>query len=286
MATISKQSLESYRRGTFRLNPGQTLASKEVAIDYVNERGFIFFWPIKGIDLPSLWTAVAGDRPVPDEHDDPGHITWGWKDELLDKKVWYYARVLRHRNTLISLQALPYFYALSPNYGDPEIDYLDQYQEGALPQEAKLVYEALLQEGALDSVSLRKTAHLAGSESTSRFNKALDILQNEFKILPVRVAQAGAWKYAFVYELTHRFFPDLIEEARPIGEWDARRYLAMCYLNSVGAIQERDLVKLFGWRSMDAQRTLASLQKEGKVLLDAEMENFPGKYAVLPNLVS
>jgi len=62
---------------------------KEEAIRYVNERGFIYFWPINGILLPSLWEAVSGDRPVPNEHDDPGHVTWGWKDSLLGKHVWY-----------------------------------------------------------------------------------------------------------------------------------------------------------------------------------------------------
>ncbi len=286
MAVLKKEILEEYRRGTFRLNPGQQVSTKEQAIDYVNQRGFIFFWPIKGITLPSLWTAVAGDRPVADEHDDPGHITWGWKDDLLDKKVWYYARVLRHRNTMISLDALPYFYALSPNFGDPENDYLEQYLQGTFPQEAKLVYETLLKEGQLDSVSLRKAAHLAGADSTSRFNKALDILQNEFKVLPVRVAEAGAWKYAFVYELTHRIFPDLLEQARPISEPAARRYLAMRYFESLGAASERDLVKLFNWRPIDAQRTIESLCKDQKLTADVTQAGETGNYLVLPELVS
>ncbi|MSP13309.1 MAG: hypothetical protein EXR62_10185 [Chloroflexi bacterium] len=47
----------------------------EEAITYLNQRGFIFFWPIKDVVLPSLWGAVAGNRPVAAEHDDPGHVT-------------------------------------------------------------------------------------------------------------------------------------------------------------------------------------------------------------------
>ena len=31
------------------------------ARNFVDERGFVFFWPIPGIDLPSLWGAIAGD---------------------------------------------------------------------------------------------------------------------------------------------------------------------------------------------------------------------------------
>ena len=107
------------------------LHNLEQAVEYVNQRGFIFFWPNKNIVMPSLWTAVAGDRPVPDEHDDPGHVTWDWKDKSLGKRLWYYGRVLSNRNAMVSLDLLPFFYALSPNYGSPSEDYLEQYMLGA-----------------------------------------------------------------------------------------------------------------------------------------------------------
>ena len=73
-------------RSCFRLSSNRRLLSLIDAATFVNERGFIFFWPIKGITFPSLWIAVAGDRKVADAHDDPGHITWGWKDDALGKK--------------------------------------------------------------------------------------------------------------------------------------------------------------------------------------------------------
>ena len=125
----------------------------------------MFFWPIKGIDLPSLWTAVAGDRPVPDKHDDPGHVTWGWKDDALPKRIWYYAKVLRRKATMISLETAPYFYALSENYGSFEEDHLVAYEQGHLTLAARNVYEALLTSGPLDSISLRKAGRMAGPRS-------------------------------------------------------------------------------------------------------------------------
>ena len=81
---------------------------------------------------------MAGDRPVADAHDDPGHVSWGWKDTLLGQKRVYYARVIKKRNTFLSLEALPYFYALSPNYGSPEEDYLIDYEAGRLTAEARV----------------------------------------------------------------------------------------------------------------------------------------------------
>src|SRR5688572_8137554 len=139
MSQINLKKLQSHRTRTFNLPPSKRLSSPSQALSFINKRGFVYFWPIKGIDLPSLWTAVAGNRPVADKHDDPGHITWGWKDGALDKKTWYYGKILRRKGTMISLEIAPYFYALSENYGSPEEDYLIAYQEGRLTQPAKQV---------------------------------------------------------------------------------------------------------------------------------------------------
>lgn len=247
MKILSRDRVEKYQQRTFNLEPGRRITSKEQAIRFVNQRGFIFFWPIKGIQLPSLWSAVAGDRPVADAHDDPGHVTWGWKDSLLGGHRWYYAKVLRKKSTIISLAIAPYFYALTENYGSPEEDYLLEYMQGRMTQEAKTVYEVLLSEGPLDTISLRRKAKLSSRESDSRFNRALTDLQAEFKILPVGTSQAGGWRYSFIYETVHRHLPDLLEKARQIQEGEARQKLVHLYLDSVGAAPHRDLGKLFQW---------------------------------------
>lgn len=273
MPFLSSATLNAYRQKTFHTLPANRIRSLEEAVNFVNQRGFIFFWPIQGVILPSLWTAVAGDRPVADQHDDPGHITWGWKDQLLGKKVWYYARILCRRNTIISLRLLPSFYALSPNYGDPEQDYLDQYQNGTLTLESKLVYEALLREGPLDTISLRKAARLSSPESTSRFNRALDTLQMELKILPVGVAQAGAWRYAFIYDLVHRHFPELIEQSRPISENQARYEILVNYFESIGAASFSEIQRIFRWGKSELQRTLQQLIRDNLLLPEVELQN-------------
>ncbi|UCD42647.1 MAG: hypothetical protein JSV69_03290, partial [Chloroflexota bacterium] len=236
--------IEAYRQVSYRTSPGKRIKSKDQAIQFVNKRGFIYFWPIKDALLPSLWVAVAGDRPVANAHDDPGHVTWGWKDSLLGTKRWYYAKVLRKKATIISLSVAPYFYALSENYGSPDEDYQIQYMQGEMTQEAKAVYEALLFEGALDTINLRKAANLSSRESDSRFNRALVDLQADFKVLPIGTSQSGGWRYSFVYELVHRHHPELVEKARLIQEDDARSELTHLYFKSVGAATRRDVIKI------------------------------------------
>ncbi|MGB8980346.1 MAG: crosslink repair DNA glycosylase YcaQ family protein [Anaerolineales bacterium] len=283
MPSLDLKKLNSHRARTFRLPPAPRVTSPKAALQYVDERGFIYFWPIKGIDLPSLWTAVAGNRVVADKHDDPGHVTWGWKDNALGKRIWYYAKILRGKATLISLEAAPYFYALSENYGSPEEDYLLAYEEGRLTQSAKQVYEALLKEGALNTIDLRKTAKLTNARE-SEFNKALEVLQKDFKILPVGVAKVGAWKYAFIYEIVTRHYPDLAEQARFISEGQARTKLVEFYFNSVGAAQERDVNRLFGWPKELTARTIAGLIDKQK-LVKTEHPKQKGEWLGLADLV-
>jgi hypothetical protein len=283
MTQINLKKLHSLRTQTFHLPPAKRLSSPPQALTFVNGRGFIYFWPIKGIDLPSLWTAVAGDRPVADKHDDPGHITWGWKDGALDKKIWYYAKILRGKATMISLEIAPYFYALSENYGSPEEDYLIAYHEGRLTQASKQVYETLLDNGALNTLDLRKMAKLSNAKD-SEFNKALEQLQKDFKILPVGVAQAGAWKYSHIYEIVSRHFSDLSEQARTVTESQARRKILELYFASVGAAQLRDVTKLFGWSTEIVNRTINKLVEQNSLAKTTHPEQ-AGEWMAIPEIL-
>jgi hypothetical protein len=266
MPQINLKKLQAHRTRTFNLPPSKRLRSASQAQTFINKRGFVYFWPIKGIDLPSLWTAVAGNRPVADKHDDPGHITWGWKDDALDKKTWYYGKILRRKGTMISLEIAPYFYALTENYGEPEEDYLIAYREGRLSQAAKQVYETLLEKGALNTLDLRRHAKLANAKE-SEFGKALEQLQADFKILPVGVAEAGAWKYSHIFQIVPRHYPELPEQARLISESKARAKLLELYFEMVGAAQLRDVNKLFGWGNEMVKKTVNKLVENGNLTL-------------------
>jgi hypothetical protein len=282
MPRINVRRLKEHRSKTFLLPPCKPLRTRRQAVKFVDRRGFVYFWPIKGIDLPNLWTAVAGDRPVADKHDDPAHVTWGWKDDALGKRIWYYAKILRRKATMISLNIAPFFYALSRNYGSIEEDHLVAYEEGHLTLAAKNVYDAILQEGPLDSISLRKAGRMSGAKE-SAWNRALEDLQMDFKILPVGVAEAGAWRYAFIYEIVARHFPDLPEQARRIGESAARRRLIRLYVDSVGALRPRDIGKLFGWSPELSSRAVGALVHEGEIA-PAENPRAPGEWLALQSL--
>jgi len=183
---------------------------------------------------------------------------------------------------MISLDVAPFFYALSRNYGSMEEDHLVAYEEGHLTLAAKNVYEAILREGPLDSISLRKAGRMSGAKE-SAWNRALEDLQLDFKILPVGVAEAGAWRYAFIYEIVARHYPELPKRARPIGESAARRRLIQLYVNSVGALRQRDIGKLFGWSAELSGRAVGGLIQEGEVT-PAENPQAAGDWLALPSI--
>lgn len=276
---LSKAQLARLRDERYRRKPSLRLKSAQEAARFVDTLGFCFLWPINGVEMPSLWAAVAGDRPVADEHDDPGHVTWRWKDESLDKRRWYYGKLLRGRATLVSLNVLPCFYALSENFGGPD-DYLEEYRAGRLSLEARTIYEALRDLGAMDTLRLRREARMSAESSKTRFEKALTELQKGLKILPIGVAEAGAWRYAFVYELVDRWLPDLPEAARSIARGAARAELARRYVENVIAATPSMISRVFGWRRDETEAAIAKLVKSRKVIAGVPVEGASGEHVV------
>jgi len=283
VTSLTLDEIQRRREFLYRRIPERRLHTVEEARAFVEEVGFCHFWPIKGALLPNLFHAIAGrERPVPMEHDDADiGKCWGWKDESLGKKWWYYGKLLRRRATLVSLAMLPYFYALSENYGDLN-DYLEEYEAGMMTAEAKAIYEALLEHGPLDTVRLRREAHMSAESAKARFERTLTELQVGLKVLPVGVAEAGAWNYAFKYEIVQRHLPELPEQARQIGRGEARRVLVARYLDSVVAAERKMIGQafhVFRWTPRELDRTIAALLEEGAVQ-EIEIEGVKGQQLV------
>ena len=110
---ISQEWITAKRERNYRRTLERRVQSIEEARAFVEEVGFCHFWPIKGIETPNLFHAIAGRvRAVPMAHDDLDlSKCWGWKDAALDKKWWYYGKLFRGRATLVSLDLLPAVYA-------------------------------------------------------------------------------------------------------------------------------------------------------------------------------
>ncbi len=118
--TMERQTILNIREWNYRRTPERRVQTVEQARAFVEQVGFCHFWPIQGVEMPNLFHAIAGRvRPVPNEHDDADiSKCWSWKDDALDKKWWYYGKLLSRRATMISLDWLAPMYACSDNLGN------------------------------------------------------------------------------------------------------------------------------------------------------------------------
>jgi len=234
---------------------------------FVDDTGVCLLFPVQGLEVPNVYHAVAGfAKETSPNHDDPTiSLTWRTKDQALGQGWWYYGKLLRGKATLVSLSLLPAFYALSDNFGD-ENDYLAEYQAGTLSAEAKAIYEALRTHGPLHAVELKRKAGLYGDENKTRFDRALTDLQGGLKVLPTGIADAGAWHYAFIYDLVARWAPTLSEQARLYSRPAAREAILRAHLRNVIWASPRELERLLGWRRREIETGLEALVAAGVLL--------------------
>jgi hypothetical protein len=213
---------------------------------------------------------------VPVAHDDHElGLAWNWKDSLPVAGKVLYGKFLRKKPVFISLNLAPYFYALSPNYGDPATDYMEDYRDGRLPVESKQVYETLLAQGALPTSRLRLEAGLGGKGNAARFDRALADLQMDLRIVKVAISEANRWGYCYVYDLFPRHFPGIVEAARGIGGWQARETILLRYLQTVVAATPQQVSHLFGWPPGDVNLLAARLAAEGRLHAGVRIEGLP-----------
>jgi hypothetical protein len=282
MPNLTLEALRAARAERYHQRPDLRVRTEEEALHFLNEVGLSLLLSAKGIELPSLWGALCGeDRRVPASHDDPElGLAWKWKDTLPVAGKVLYGKFLRKRPVFISLDLAPYFYALSPNYGNPAEDYQQDYLDGRLSVEAKQVYEVLLEQGALPTSRLRREAALSGKSNASRFERALTELQMDLRITKVAISDANRWGYCYVYDLLPRHFAEVVLRAEAIPGRQARETILLRYLQTVVAVTPQQVRSLFGWQPGDVERLVGQLAAEKRLYTGVQIEGLDGRYLV------
>jgi hypothetical protein len=282
VSDLNLETLRSMRAERYRQRPHLRVKIEAEALSFLDDVGLCLLFSAQDVELPSLWGAICGeDRSMPEHHDDHElGLTWHWKDSLPVAGKVLYGKFLRKRPVFISLDLAPYFYALSPNYGDPAQDYLQEYLDGRLSAEAKQVYEVLLEQGALPTSRLRREAALGGKSSATRFDRALAELQMDLRITKVAISDANRWGYCYVYDLLPRHFPGVVEASQGITGRQARETILLRYLRTVVAVTPRQVSSLFGWEPGDVDRLAERLAAEGRLRQHIRIEGMAGECLV------
>jgi hypothetical protein len=279
---LTREALQAMRAQRYRQRPHLRVRTEDEALDFLNDVGFCLLFSAKDIELPSLWGALCGaDLPLPNHHDNRElGLAWDWKDKLPIEGKVLYGKFLRKKPVFVALDLVPYFYALSPNYGDLAEDYMIDYLDGRLTVEAKQVYEVLLEQGALPTSRLRLEAGLSGKANAGRFDRALAELQMDFRIAKVAISDANRWGYCYVYDLLPRHLPEEVTAAQSIGGQQARETLLLRYLRTVIAATPRQVRLLFGWQPGDVDRLTSRLAAEARLREGIRIEGLEGEYLV------
>jgi uncharacterized protein YcaQ len=131
----------------------------------------------------------------------------------------------------------------------------------------------------MHAIELKRKSNLYGDELKSKFDKALNELQTGLKVLPVGIAEAGAWRYAFIYEIVSRWFPDVSSEAQRLSRSEARAIILKHHLQNVIAASQKQLVGVFSWSAREVEAVTKQLVESGVVDL-AEIEGLKGEQFV------
>ncbi len=114
--------VERWRERAHKRSPHHTVSTKRRALNFINTVGFCLVFRADGDEVPSLWHAVHGNpKTVPGRADSAKSASaflWEMKHVLPSERLVYYGKLLMNRPTMLSLDILPYFYALSGRTGD------------------------------------------------------------------------------------------------------------------------------------------------------------------------
>lgn len=225
------------------------VASLTDARKYVDALGFCVLFPVKGVALPSLHWAVTGRAKL--VFDQQFAKLWGWKDELPRRRRAVYAKFFRGRGTLISLEHLPHFLAMHETATSAG-DHARFYSDGRIRDDARVIWEALAENGPLATLELRHLCRMERKPGNARFKRAIAELQRLLVVIHFGAEkETGAWE-SNRFELTSRVFPEQAAAAKLISPDAARAKLAAKYLQWHPEAPVLQLSRLFGWSREEA----------------------------------
>lgn len=272
------QSLELERQRTrhYRLDgTGSPVRTPAAAARYINRYGFCWLFAPRDrtLELPSLFEAVKHKRDAHiEDWDADSDRLWGWKSDLPAARRAFYGKALAGKPVFISLPMLPYAIAALGVE-----DAAEAYARGALPHDAKRVYDVLAQRGAMPTRALKSGAGFsdgrgsARGEGNLRFHRALDFLQARFLAAPIGAADEGlAWQ-SQIFDLVANWYPDASRAAARIELGEARRALIERYVSTVLVASPRALGRLWAIPRGELEPLLTDLARAKRARVENDL---------------
>lgn len=190
---------------------------------------------------PSLYIAVCGRRDVHTprnvQKDPETSLTWNIKDEIVRRGRLYYGKLKGNRSIFISRRLVPHFNTI---FGIPR-----KQESTRLSEPAQKILKVLRKEWELATGDLRQAS---GIGKRAIFNKAIDELQRNYKVLPSDVVYDP--KFTYVWSLLEGRFQD--ELSVTVNREDALKEIARAYLSGAGMTWRGELARVTGLSNPEA----------------------------------
>ncbi|HEY7705029.1 MAG TPA: hypothetical protein VID03_09405 [Acidimicrobiia bacterium] len=181
-------------------------ATFDDAVEFISKVGLAYLFGSKrATEFPNLHMQLTGHDSI-DDWGPETEVVWECRAELPLRGAAWFGEWLRKRGTFVSVGLLPAALGWCGRAADVEEDVS---QAWGISPDAGMVYEAVLAEGPIASMALRRAVGLEKSESAKAFQNALKSLQHGLFVTTFGHEQeSGAWASS-VYEPTVRAFPDV-----------------------------------------------------------------------------
>jgi len=176
--------------------------------------------------------------PVFGEIDPSAPDPWFWKDDLHIAKRLYYTRVFGGNPGYLSNALLPSLIATNGAVVD------ELLVTGNLSPETQQVYRVIEEYGP---IPVRKLKQQLTPDAKRSANTILHFLERRFIITKTDITGRGRGMYSYVWDLTERWMPEMLEAADRLGRRTARAIIRE-HLAAFGIMPDSSFYrKVLGW---------------------------------------
>lgn len=210
--------------------------------------------------VPSLATAIY-TNDLPNQFEANQRV-WDFAHSLMSEKKIYYGRLLKPRNTLISMKLLPCFIKA---YTIP--DYRKLYRAGVLSKIAKSIMELLIESQPLMTIQIKERLRFFKKMHKKALENALKELQENFLICcSGKIAHCKCrWRFS-LWAPTLKWIPDTVQSKAE----QLNREVAMCriiekFVYTTVLTNERTIAQFFAWPLNEVRTVVKSMLKKGLI---------------------
>lgn len=250
--SVLPEEIEVHRDRRWRREPDLRIEEALTAETFINQIGFCSMLTDSRRPGPSLYTAVCGRRdshlPRNVQKDTESRLAWTIKDEAIRRGRVYYGKLRGGRSVFIARRLIPHFNALWGVHRNKE--------SLVLSQAAQKILKVLRKEWEIATRDLRIASGITDRRS---FNKAIDELQRDLKVIPSEVVYQPVFTY--IWSLAEARFQD--ELTSTVNREDALREIARTYLDGAGMTLRGELARVTGLSNPEAGLGNWALVDEG-----------------------